>query len=338
MKRLVVAGCLLFLILALSGCGQKPVENPPAPDPPSGQPTQEQPTQEQPAEPGILNPLTGQRVQTTAKLIAVMIDNLPQARPQSGLSKADIVWEIEAEGLVTRLMALFYGDPPEIVGPVRSARPYYMALAKEWDAYYAHVGGSNDAASKIDEWKIRSINDLMGHPGYSVDQTRQRPHSTYLTLAKALENKSPNGIFPNWKFEAPKAGKPDFGAIKLDYDKQNKVTYTFSADKEAYLRQQNGSPMVDRVTGEQIFVRNVIIQYARHRNLNNELKHVEVEVIGEGKAEYFLGGRYLEGSWRKKDLTAPTEFLDAEGRPVAFAPGNTWIQVVRSPSQVKKNK
>lgn len=336
MRRIVIAGCLMFLILAFSGCGQKPADKPPAPDP--HQVVREQPVKEEPPEPGILNPLTNQRVQTTTNLIAVMIDNQPRARPQSGLSKADIVWEIKAEGLVTRFMALFYGDPPDIVGPVRSARPYYMALAKEWDAYYAHVGGSNDAISKIDEWKIRSINDLRGHPGFYVDNTRQRPHSTYLNLAKALENKSPNGTFPNWKFEVPEVGSPDYVEIKLNYDKQNKVTYSFSVEKQAYLRLQNNSPMVDRITGEQIFVRNIVIQYARHRNLNNELKHVEVEIIGEGEAEYFLGGRYLKGSWRKKDLSAPTEFLDAQGRSIAFAPGNTWIQVVRSPSQVEKSK
>ncbi|KKM11450.1 hypothetical protein SY88_08515 [Clostridiales bacterium PH28_bin88] len=335
MKRLLLMGLVLLLVFVLSGCGSKESEGDKV-SPGEGQPVVTQPESPPQEEQGELNPLTGEKVTRTGKLVAVMVDNLPAARPQTGLIDADVVYEIEAEGQIARFMALFYGEPPENVGPVRSARPYYMALAKEWDAYYAHVGGSDDAFAKVKEWKIRDVDDTRGHPGFWVDNTRKRPNSTYLNLDKALSNKPENGSFKDWQFVDPPGGAPDYRQIRIRY-LDNRVKYVFDEGQQAYLRYIFDEPHTDRETKEQIAVRNVIIQYARHRNLNDALKHIDVEVIGEGPAEYFLGGKYMRGTWKKKDLNAHTQFLAEDGTPVKLVRGNTYIQVVRSPAMVEKD-
>jgi len=287
-------------------------------------------------EPRQVDPLTGRRVEKVIPLIAVMVDNLGASRPQTGLADAGVVYEIEAEGLITRFMALYAGDPPANVGPVRSARPYFLHLAREWDAYYAHVGGSVEALRDIRLWGIPDLDDVRGDRGFWIDKTRKRPHNTYLNLAKALEGKQPRGRFKDWSFTEPPEGSPDYREISFSYSRDNQVTYKFSEDKKQYLRYINGIPHIDRITGEQLAVTNIVLQYAPHRFTGDSLGHIDVNLIGEGKAEFFLAGKYVEGFWEKRSSTAPTRFYDAQGREIAFVKGNTWIQVLRPGTPVHK--
>lgn len=332
MKRLITVSLLLLLLLLLIGCQRnEPVEEPVTETPPV-----DIAPEPEPEITGPPNPLTGEPLEEANHLIAVMVNNAPQARPQSGLSSADLVYEIEMEGLMTRFVAFFYGNLPENVGSVRSARPYVMMLAKEWDAYFAHVGGSDDAFAKVKEWGIRDIDDVKGHKGFWVDKNGRRPHNTYLNLKEALAGKEKNGVFHNWEFTAPPEGEPDYREISFSYDKYNRPAYVFDEDSGLYLRFINGEPHLDKATGEQLAARNLIFQFARHRNLGTKLLHIDVELIGEGKAEYFLGGKYLTGTWRKKDLNSPTEYLDEEGNPIKPVKGKTWVQVLRPNKEIEK--
>lgn len=329
MKRRPCLTALLALSLLLFGCGgQEPVE-PETPPPVTVE-------EEVPPEPTFPNPLTGEPIREASHLIAVMINNAPAARPQTGLGSADLVYEVEMEGMVTRFLAFFYGDLPENVGSVRSARPYVMMLAKEWDAYFAHVGGSDDAFAKVKEWGIRDMDDVRGHRGFWVDKEGKRPHNTYLNLREALQGKEPNGKFHDWEFTDPPPGPPDYKEIRFSYDKDNRPSYVFDEEEGVYRRFLNGKPHLDKATGQQIQAANVILQYARHRDLGTELLHIDVELIGEGKAEYFLGGRYYTGTWRKKNLNSPTEYLDEEGKPIKFVRGKTWVQILRPGKEVVK--
>ncbi len=286
-------------------------------------------------QPQLYNPLTGLKVRKRIVPVAVMVDNNPSALPQKGLSRADIVYEMETEGLITRFMAIFYGDPPRSVGPVRSARPYFLAVAKEWDVYYAHVGGSNDALVKIDQWNISSLNDMRGFPGFFVDPNRRRPHSTFLDLNKALEGKKEKGNLKNWSFSSSPPDIIEYKKISFPY-RYNKPEYIWSSEEDCYLRYINSKPHVDAETGEQIRVKNIIVQYADHRYLGNKLGHIDIDLIGTGKAEYFLGGKYETGSWKKDSLYSPTVFYNDAGKRIELARGNTWIQVVSNRDQISK--
>ena len=135
----------------------------------------------------VMNPLTGLNVDEvvlTQSPITVMLDNFYSARPQAGLAEADIVYEILAEGLITRYMAVFYGNLPESIGPVRSARPYFVEKAFEFDPFYVHVGGSMQALSDIKKIGIADIDGLTSGAFWRLNH-KKAPHNMY-TSSEAL--------------------------------------------------------------------------------------------------------------------------------------------------------
>lgn len=332
---------LTVIVTVLAGCGnrtslpEQPAITPePAITAESSPVTTEPVTEPAPGSPATVNPLTGREVQQVIPLLAVMIENTAAGRPQTGLQAADVVYEIEVEGMLTRLMALFYGDPPANAGPVRSARPYFMELARGWGAHYAHVGGSDQAYAMVSKWKISDMDDTRGSPGFWVDPQRKRPYSTYLKLEKALAGKKDLTQLPQWTFQTSSLEVVEVSEISVKYH-NNLVKYLFDQVSNAFRRSINGKDHLDRDTGKPIQVTNVIIQYANHRNLNDKLGHIQVAVTGKGRADFFLAGRYLTGTWEKSNLEAQTVFRDNLGNPVQMAPGNTWIQVVRPNLEVR---
>ena len=324
-KILLLIITLLFTVSVISACGIQ------------GEGDEEEIVIYEPVPTGIYNPLTGLYVETTQNLTAVMFDNMSAARPQSGLIYADIVYEVEAEGQITRLLALFHGDPPEFVGPVRSARPYYMQLAKEWDAYFVHVGGCEPSRTRAREWNIRNIDDMRGDRGFFVDRERRRPHNTYFNFADALEGRPDNGNFGNWVFIDTPEEEPTYTRISFRYSPYNRVVYRWDEYKKAYMRYINEAPHVERGSGEQLFANNIIFQRTSHRNLQTALDHIWVDVIGSGEAVFFIGGQYHQGTWERASLTEPTIFYDQYGQPINFVRGTTWIQIVRPGTQINKD-
>lgn len=333
-------GVTLFLLLAallLAGCGSGQQKDQPKPDgPPAAQEGQAGGhAKEEP--PGVPDPLTGLRVKQRLPLTAVLVDNLAPARPQSGLQRAGVVYEVEAEGRITRFLALYSGDPPALVGPVRSARPYFAVLALEWGAYLVHVGGSEDAYDRLAQWRVPRLDAMRGDSGFTRDKSRRAPHNTYVELASALQGREDGGKYRDWRFTGEAAASPAYTKISLRYYGNNRVGWQWSADRQAYLRTINGEPHRDRATGAQLAAANVLVLYVPHRDLRDKLEHIDVQLVGEGRAEFFLGGRYVEGSWEKKDLRSPMRFLDKDGKEFAFFAGPTWIQVVRPGTQVEKD-
>lgn len=284
-----------------------------------------------------IDPLTGRQVQEVVPLLAVMVDNLSQSRPQTGLGEAGVVYEIEAEGAISRFFALYAGDPPANVGPVRSARTYFLHLVREWGAYYAHIGGSNDALANIYRWGIEDFDEFKNSPGFWRDKSRRAPHNTYLDVAKALAGKKDTGRFKGWVFTDPPEDVPDLEEISFRYTRDYLVSYRYSSEQKAYLRLINGIPHKDRITGRQISVTNVVIQYAPHLYLSDELGHIDVNLIGQGKAEFFLAGKYRTGTWEKANALAPTKFYGSDGQEISFVRGNTWIHVLRPEAVVNRS-
>lgn len=275
------------------------------------------------------NPLTGKYNETKGIPLMVIINNQPEARPQTGLINADIVYELETEGMTTRLVAVYYGSTPPNTGPVRSARPYILALAREWGTHLAHVGGSSESYALIPVWGIKNIDSIRGDRGFWVDTSRRAPHNTYLATTTALAGKTPTIKTPQWDFGGERVEKPDYQSISMRYDGLNRPGYEWDQSIRSYRRSIKDNPHLDRATEEQITVDNLIIQYATHIDTGNQLGHVNIELVGQGRAEYFLGGRYDTGTWSKSGLDAPTVFRDQQGKLIKKVPGNTWIQVVR---------
>jgi hypothetical protein len=321
---LVVACLVVLLTVMLCGCSLN-----------NSQDSTAEPDGQTAEEPGIDDPLTGRKVHKVGSLVAVMVDNLDAARPQTGLGEAGIVYEMEAEARITRFMALFAGDQPSVVGPVRSARSYYLQICKEWGAIYAHVGGSKDAVSNIKSWGIKDFDEFRNGGEYWRENSRNAPHNVYLNVEKAAAGKE-QGLQPHWQFGDASQDDADINKLSFSYRDGYKVSYEFSEGEKNYLRYINGSPHSDSESGEQIGVTNVVLQYAPHQHRNDGTACIDIQVIGSGSAEFFLAGQYRQGTWQKDSMDSPTRFFDADGQEVIFPRGNTWIQMLRPGTPIEK--
>ena len=296
-------------------------------------------------------PLTGRMVterDATQHPIAVMVDDAPAARPQSGFTAASIVWHAPAEGGVPRYMLVFQEQLPEDVGPVRSARYYFITWAAEYQAVFGHVGGSPQAQATL---RAKGNGQLVydadqfrwGHTYYRRIRERPAPHNVY-SDAKSLRIMATkvgaeNGpLEPAWQFapDAPLAERPSGGIIRVDYP-YNKITYRYDRATNTYLRSVTGEPeQIDAATGERVAPSNVVVMLLSFGPLNDgSNKHrLEADVVGGGKAWIATNGRTIEGTWEKRSLTDPTRFYDADGEPVVLTAGQTFIQVMPLGSKV----
>jgi hypothetical protein len=293
-------------------------------------------------------PMTGLLVSPEAALrhpMAIMIDDHQGARPQSGFNSAAVVFQAPAEGGIPRYMLIFQDTIPTAVGPVRSARQYFIEWAAEWNAMYAHAGGSPQALDTLrrfgrgqlvwnaDEFRWSSA-------GYFWrDHNRVAPHNLYTDgahlrkLAGVLGMKD-EAITPTWSFEfaRPDAERPMGNVIKVVYPYES-ITYRYDPIRNKYLRYINGSkrPQIDAADGQVVTPTNVVILRMHFGPLSNSdpKKHrLEADDIGHGEAWISTGGLTIKGSWRKASAAGPTLLFDAHGQPVTLTAGQTFVQVL----------
>ena len=293
----------------------------------------------------VAAPMTGEMINPIAAKrhpIAVMVDDLGPARPQSGFNSAAVVWQAPAEGGIPRYMMIFQDKIPKSIGPIRSSRYYYIAWAAEWRAVYAHVGGSPQAMATL---KAQGNGKLV----YNADEfrwgayfhrisSRYAPHNMYTegqTLRKLTRRVGAKDdvMEPVWTFapDAPLAERPKGGSIVVVYP-QNKIKYAYDRNSNTYYRGVTGeAKQVDAATGERVHPKNVVVMLMQFGPLNDghPNKHrLEAQVIGKGKAWIATNGHTIAGTWRKKSLTAPTLFYDAAGNEVTLTVGQTFVQVI----------
>jgi hypothetical protein len=267
---------------------------------------------------------------------AVMIDNHIDARPPAGLAKANLVIEAEAEGGITRYLAFFAsGEKIKKIGPVRSARPYFVDWARELDALYVHVGGSPAALAKMARENILHINEFYQGEYFWRDPKRARPHNVFTSsdnLEKYLRDKniSPTANFFPWPFkdDIKLESRPASGTIAIGYWQAGyEVRWEYNHQNNNYLRYVGGQIFEDD-SGEQITAKNIVIQYLPAKIIDEE-KRLEMKVVGEGKALVCRDGVCHDGVWRKRNVSARTRFYNQNGQEFYFNRGHTWIEVTR---------
>jgi hypothetical protein len=272
----------------------------------------------------------------------VMIDDLSPARPQSGFGAASVVWQAPAEGGIPRYMMIFGENRPAAVGPVRSARYYYIAWAAEWDAVYVHAGGSPQALATL--WQsgggqlVYNADQFAWGPFFHRVTTRFSPHNLY-TDGRQLDamvtrlGVKPAAVKPIWQFaaDAPLGKRPVGGRIVVSYA-ANTIQYDYDRLTNSYLRTVSvEGPETDAATNGRVAPKNVVVMLMAFGPLNdaNPKKHrLEAQVIGTGVAWISTNGRTIKGTWRKESLTGPTRFFDASGRVVTLTAGQTFVQVM----------
>jgi hypothetical protein len=276
--------------------------------------------------------------------LAVMIENAPEARPQSGLGEASLVYEAIAEGGITRFMAI-YADPtdPIRVGPVRSSRPYFVDIATELNAFYAHVGGSADALSQIKNTGVLDLDQFyVGEPTYKRDFSRNVAfeHTVYSSTDKLWQyatqiNKwSSSGNFTAWKYtdDAPPAQRGASETVKVSVsDSLYAVTWTYDPTNNVYIRNMAGAAHTDSNTGKTITAKNIILQSVVRTSTDG--LHNNMTLTGSGTAIVIENGKAIQGTWKKSGRNR-TRFYDASGQELSLVRGETWIHLVNQDSVI----
>lgn len=267
--------------------------------------------------------------------VAVMLDNHPGARPQAGVEQADVIYEILAEGNITRLMAVFMHGVNQKVGPVRSARSYFIDKAMEYNAIYMHVGGSPGAKGDIAKLKIPSLDGMnIGAPLFWREKHKKIPHNMYSALDKIQliaerkgYNRSSDIAVHSFDQEDTTIEGERASKVTILYFPGYKVSYQYSPGEKVYYRYVAGAPHVDENSGNPLKVKNIIIQKAAHKVVDSEGRR-EIGLVGKGEAIYISNGGYAPITWQKKDRRGITRFYYNEGNELKLNPGKTWIQVV----------
>ena len=279
-----------------------------------------------------------------------MIENHPKARPQSGLSKACLIYEALAEGGITRFLAFFIHNESSVVGPIRSARPYFVYWNLENYGVYVHCGQSFAAFQLIASLNLPTINQMWRDEAAKIfyrDHRRKAPHNLYSStykLRKIIQEKNWNKHLSGFKFlfydtlekNPPTQPAPEI-IIKFK-PFHYWVSYVYDKKQNSYLRFEEGKPHYDALTGEQLKAKNIIIQFIDTTPADNEGR-LDFELLGEGKAFYLRQNEVISGKWLKQSYFLPTSYLNDKNSSVPLLSGQTWIEVMPYSAEITiKNK
>ncbi|MBR0303915.1 MAG: DUF3048 domain-containing protein, partial [Clostridia bacterium] len=299
-------------------------------------------------EPENVNPLTGLEASydvSTSRPIAVMLNNIWEALPQVGIGNADILFECLAEGGITRMLGFFseYKDL-DVIGSVRSSRPYYIDFAQMFDAIYCHAGGSEDAYSQLASRGINNIDGVRGDPlgVYYRDETRMQTmayeHTLMTTGAGLVQTIEYCGYRTElregfkYPFEFAPYGevvKPDGEMclkIHLPISTYQTVDYEYDKKEGKYLRfQYNGTPHIDGATGEQLSFTNVIILFC-NTYAYDSYGRLHVDTVGEGDGYLASAGEYIPIKWSRTDIDGDLTLTRADnGKTITLNRGKTFV-------------
>lgn len=282
--------------------------------------------------------MTGVKVaspaEQTAPVTGVMIENSPDARPQSGLKQADVVYEAIAEGGITRFMALYQQGAPGTIGPVRSVRLYDLDWLAPYQGSLAHVGGSAEALQTIrsgSPW--RDLDQFFNSGSYSRVSDRYAPHNVYTSMDRLRALESAKGFTSSTFTSFPRTDgtptdKPSVASVAINFSSAlYNTTYTYSPGCNCYPRSQAGEPHLDREDG-QIQPSVVVALHVDETTIMQDGSRQKITTVGSGKADIFQNGTVIEGTWKKDSREAPMQLLDTAGQPINLARGQTWIAAV----------
>ncbi len=317
-------------------------------------------------------PINGEMLTKTQKAnwekrrpLGIMVENHKDARPQSGLSDADIIYEAVAEGGITRFLTLFYCKDASYVGPVRSARIYFVKLLEEYGLYplYAHVGGANtegpaDALGKIKDLGWSLYNDLnqfsVPFPYYWRDYERLPDRATehtvysatsklwqYAASKRELTNVDSDGVawdknFVSWKFQddAKIDSRGQVGKISFSFwsnlASDFTVEWVYDKTNNSYSRKNGEIVHIDKNTGKALTSKNIVVLFAEESAANDgyEGGHILYELTGEGNALVFQNGKAIKATWEKEDEETRMKFYDEDGKEISFVRGQIFVEIL----------
>ena len=286
--------------------------------------------------PAYVNPLTGEGMDSeieAARPLVVSIDNVGDAIPQSWLSMADMVYEFPVEGRQTRLQAVYYSEFPEEFGPLRSVRPYFVDLVREYDAIYLAHGWSPDAKSYLLSGVVPYINGMNSELDFYRSPEKSAPHDSYLKWSEVKSKIDQQGWWSESvevdPFEFLGSGEivPGERALKVNFAySSSKCEFTYDGATNTYKRTINGKEYIDLETGEQIETSNILVQKVSSSVMDGKGR-LKINMCSGGEAMLFTGGKMVKGSWSRADLDSRTVFVDEAGNEFRLSAGTTWVEV-----------
>ncbi len=278
--------------------------------------------------------------------IAVMIDNHNLAWPQGGLNQAYMVYEIIVEGGETRLMALFKGVDVEKIGPVRSARHYFIDYAMENDAIYTHFGQSPQAQSDLKKYSIDDINGIAedGTTFWRV-KDKSAPHNAATSTEKLLQSaknkkyrttSSEESVLNYVTDEVNLEDGQGAVSVTIPHSTLQVVKYFYDEENKVYQRYARNKEQTDWTTGEPVTTKNIIITFCDNYTLtDSENKGRQgLKNIGTFDGYYITNGKAIKIKCIKEDRQSQTKYEDLEGNEIKVNDGNTFVQICPTSADV----
>ncbi len=347
-KILLILSLALFIITGCSKETEPPVDNIDRPvigETPEIPIVEESAKEPKPIKEGKPSPLSGIYEQdeiVDQRVVAVMFDNHPSARWQAGLKDAEVVYEIPVEAPYTRYIGLYLLNSPESIGPIRSARPYFVTKVLEFDAVYARVGGSEQAKSDIRNLGIADIDGLTSSSNVFWRKSgKKAPNNLYSSMEVLREAQKERGYSLSGEYEGFKfyeedtvvEGSPAY-SIFISYMSNNTTKYVYDSDTKLYNREKDGKIHIDESDQSPIRAKNIIIQETTIKVIDKDGR-LSIALEGEGSGVFITNGVANNMKWVKESRKGKTFYYDESGKEIILNPGHTWVQIVGTKTTVE---
>lgn len=272
--------------------------------------------------------------------IAIMLNNLKLASPQSGISDADILYEAIVEGGITRFLGIFETLDKTSIGSVRSARHYFVSFADEYDAIFVHYGETTYATKKIKELGINNLSGLTGiaETVFYRDKSIKAPHNAFATeegIRKGAEikgyrldyEKGYEGHFTFYEENTDIVSNQAAKKVTLNFTSYTNPYFTYNDEDKLYYRYQFGTEHIDKNTGKQLAFRNIIVQFVKEWDIDKHDYQTMDLANAKGNGYYITNGKLVEITWTKNESTRKMRYYDKQGHELVMNPGKTYIAI-----------
>lgn len=293
---------------------------------------------------GIPSPISGMygpEEKVNRRPVAIVFDNHPKARWQAGLSQAEIVYEFLVEAPYSRYLGIYILNDPEHIGPVRSARPYFVTTTLEYDAVFVRVGGSEEAKADVKNLKVADVDGLYSGAFTRYTATgKTAPNNLYTTMERIRQEQKNKKFKEEGDFEAFIFNEDDEEIkgekaleVLIEYNKNNTTKYVYDETNRVYKRYKDGKLHIDEYDNSEIIAKNIIIQQATTKVLDS-VGRLSIDLINKGTGIYITNGNHHEITWEKTSRSGKTKYYNHQGEEIKLNPGVTWIQVIDNKTKI----
>ena len=289
-----------------------------------------------------ISPYTGELLnieQLTNDTFMCLIDNSRQARPQSGLSQTDFLYEVMTEGGITRFLGLFNSNIVDKIGPVRSARYYFLDLIEEFNLPFAHCGGSYDSLDRISaDSSLKSMNEIANTSYFTRDNSRVAPHNLYTkteNMDKLLDIKDFSKDEPrDFIFNDDYWANSDLeNCQNIELKLSPYYTTSYSLSENGYIKSMDGKEAIDASNNELLSFDNIVIQLTDITNRENE-EYMNIDLVSSGDTYVISSGKMIKATWSKSSTNDTTILKDSSGKEIPFSIGNTIWHIADSSNEI----